>query len=61
MTNYAAVNGLQLYYEIHGSGRPLVLIHGGGSTIMTTFGRILPELAKTHQAIAVELQLTGIP
>ena len=50
------VNGLKMYYEIHGSGRPLVLLHGGGSTIMSTFGRILPELAKTHQVIAVELQ-----
>jgi len=48
-----------MYYEIHGSGRPLVLLHGGGSTIMSTFGRILPELAKTHQVIAVELQAHG--
>src|SRR5437773_7072631 len=56
---YAAVNGLNLYYEIHGSGRPLVLLHGGGSTIGTTFGRILPDLAKTHQVIAVELQAHG--
>src|SRR6185437_13949311 len=37
---YADVNGLRMYYEIHGSGFPLVLIHGGGSTIGTTFGRI---------------------
>jgi pimeloyl-ACP methyl ester carboxylesterase len=43
---YATVNGLKLYYEIHGIGMPLVLLHGGGSTIMSTFGRILPELAK---------------
>ncbi|HVG11570.1 MAG TPA: alpha/beta hydrolase [Flavisolibacter sp.] len=56
---YAAVNGLNMYYEIHGSGRPLVLLHGGGSTIATTFGRILPELANTHQVIAVELQAHG--
>jgi pimeloyl-ACP methyl ester carboxylesterase len=56
---YAAVNGLKMYYEIHGSGRPLVLLHGGGSTIESTFGRILPELAKTHQVIAVELQAHG--
>ncbi|MCW3465201.1 alpha/beta fold hydrolase [Chitinophaga nivalis] len=56
---YAAVNGLQLYYEIHGSGSPLVLLHGGGSTIKSSFGRILPELAKAHQVIAVELQAHG--
>jgi pimeloyl-ACP methyl ester carboxylesterase len=56
---YAAVNGLKMYYEIHGSGRPLVLLHGGGSTIESTFGRILPELAKTHRVIAVELQAHG--
>jgi pimeloyl-ACP methyl ester carboxylesterase len=48
-----------MYYEIHGNGFPLVLIHGGGSTIGTTFGRILPTLAKTHQVIAVELQAHG--
>jgi pimeloyl-ACP methyl ester carboxylesterase len=56
---YATVNGLKMYYEIHGSGRPLVLLHGGGSTIMSTFGRILPELAKKHQVIALELQAHG--
>ena len=56
---YAAVNGLNMYYEIHGSGRPLVLVHGGGSTIESTFGRVLPALAKTHQVIAVELQAHG--
>ena len=56
---YANVNGLKMYYEIHGKGFPLVLIHGGGSTIGTTFGRILPTLAKTHQVIAVEMQAHG--
>lgn len=56
---FAAVNGLQLYHEIHGRGRPLVLLHGGGSTIESTFGRILPELAKAHQVIAVESQAHG--
>src|SRR4051812_23362313 len=58
-SHYANVNGLEMYYEIHGSGRPLVLIHGGGSTIESNFGRILPELAKSHLVIAVELQAHG--
>lgn len=56
---YANVNGIQMYYEIHGAGHPLVLIHGGGSTITTTFGTILPLLAKTHMVIAVEMQAHG--
>lgn len=57
--HYAQVNGLKLYYEVHGKGMPLVLIHGGGSTIESNFGRVIPELAKTHQVIAVELQSHG--
>jgi pimeloyl-ACP methyl ester carboxylesterase len=56
---YVNVNGLKMYYEVHGDGFPLVLLHGGGSTIGTTFGRILPVLAKTHRVIAVELQAHG--
>jgi pimeloyl-ACP methyl ester carboxylesterase len=58
-TGFAPVNGLDIYYEIHGEGKPLVLIHGGGSTIQTTFGRILPMLAEKNQVIAVELQAHG--
>jgi pimeloyl-ACP methyl ester carboxylesterase len=58
-TGYAPVNGIKMYYEIHGEGQPLVLIHGGGSTIGTTFGRIMPELAKNFKVIAVELQAHG--
>jgi pimeloyl-ACP methyl ester carboxylesterase len=57
--SYASVNGLKMYYEVYGNGFPLVLIHGGGSTIGTTFGRILPALSKTHKVIAVELQAHG--
>jgi len=56
---YANVNGLKMYYEVHGNGFPLVLIHGGGSTIGATFGRILPGLSKTHQVIAAEMQAHG--
>ena len=58
-SGYALVNGLRMYYEIHGTGKPLVLIHGGGSTIYTSFGRIIKELAKSHQVIAVEMQAHG--
>lgn len=58
-SGYSSVNGLQLYYEVYGQGKPLVLLHGGGSTIQTTFGRILSLLAKNRQVIAVELQAHG--
>src|SRR5882762_10059974 len=56
---YAVVNGVHMYYEVYGTGRPLVLIHGAASTIETTFGRLIPALAKTHKIIAVELQAHG--
>jgi pimeloyl-ACP methyl ester carboxylesterase len=39
---YASVNGLNMYYEIHGTGRPLVLLHGALSAIDTSFGKVLP-------------------
>src|SRR4030095_3466484 len=58
-SGYAPVNGLKMYYEIHGEGVPLVLIHGGGSTIQTSFGTILPLLAQQYKVIAVELQAHG--
>ncbi len=56
---YAPVNGLQLYYEIRGSGRPLVLLHGGLMTIDLNFGPLLEPLAAGRQVIAVELQGHG--
>jgi pimeloyl-ACP methyl ester carboxylesterase len=59
ISGYANVNGLKMYYEIHGSGDPLVLIHGGGSSIQTTFGKVLPLFVKRHKVIAVELQAHG--
>ena len=59
-SGHAPVNGISMYYEIHGSGKiPLVLIHGGGSTIESTFGKILPLLAAKNEVIAVELQAHG--
>ena len=57
--NYAEVNGINMYYELHGEGAPLVLIHGGGSTIESTFGTMLPMLARHYNVIAVELQAHG--
>ncbi|HYG37682.1 MAG TPA: alpha/beta hydrolase [Cytophagales bacterium] len=58
-SDYSEVNGIKMYYEIHGTGVPLVLIHGGGSTIGTSFGRIIPLLSKKYSVIAVELQNHG--
>jgi pimeloyl-ACP methyl ester carboxylesterase len=45
-SGYASVNGLKMYYEMDGTGLPLVLIHGGGSTIQTSFGRVLDSFAR---------------
>ena len=56
---YSEVNGLKMYYEIYGQGKPFVLIHGGGSTIQTNFEKIIPLLAKNRKVIAVELQAHG--
>ena len=56
---YSEVNGIKMYYEIYGQGKPLVLIHGGGSTIQTTFGRVIPLFSKDRQLICVELQAHG--
>lgn len=56
---YSEVNGIKMYYEIYGQGEPLVLLHGGGSTIQTTFGRAIPMFAKHRKLIAVELQAHG--
>ncbi len=57
-TGYAPVNGLKLYYEIHGTGEPLILLHGGvGATEM--FNPILPLLSNTRRVIAVDLQAHG--
>ena len=57
-TGYVRLDGLQLYYEVHGNGEPLVLLHGGlGSTEM--FGELLPALARTRKVIAADLQGHG--
>lgn len=57
-SGYASVNGLKIYYEIHGTGEPLILLHGGlGSSDM--FSEIMPLLSKKKQVIAVDLQAHG--
>jgi pimeloyl-ACP methyl ester carboxylesterase len=55
---YASVNGLRIYYEIHGTGRPLVLLPGGFMTV-EAMGEVVPQLASTRQVIGVELQGHG--
>jgi pimeloyl-ACP methyl ester carboxylesterase len=56
---YAPVNGMQLYYEVRGTGRPLVLLHGGLMTIDLNFGPMLEPLAASRQVIAMESQGHG--
>jgi len=58
-SGYAAVDGLDVYYEVCGSGPPLVLLHGGLLGIDLNFGALLPELAERHRTVAVELQGHG--
>jgi pimeloyl-ACP methyl ester carboxylesterase len=60
-SGHAAVNGIDMYYEVHGraDGVPLVLLHGGGSTIDVTFSRVLPVFARSRRVIAVEEQGHG--
>jgi pimeloyl-ACP methyl ester carboxylesterase len=59
-TGYAPINGLQMYYEVHGSGgTPLVLLHGGLFNIDLQFGELLPSLAASRQVIAADFQGHG--
>ena len=59
-TGHAPVNGLQMYYEVHGSGgTPLLLLHGGLFNIDLQFGGVLPSLAQTRQVIATDFQAHG--
>ncbi|MCW3041616.1 MAG: hypothetical protein JWM31_3521 [Solirubrobacterales bacterium] len=59
-TGYVDVNGLHMYYEIHGEqGTPLVLLHGGVMTIDLTFAELIPALSRKHRVIAVEFQAHG--
>ena len=60
-SGHVPINGINVYYEVHGrkDGVPLVLLHGGGSTIEVTFGNVLPVLAGRRRVIALEEQAHG--
>src|SRR5271169_3367401 len=58
-TGYAPVNGVKMYYEVHGSGEPVVLLHGAFMTITNNWDGWIGELAKTRKVIAVEMQGHG--
>ena len=57
-SGYAPVDGLKMYYEIHGTGEPLILLHGGLSS-SDMFSEIMPQLSKKRQVITVDLQAHG--
>ena len=59
VSGYAPVNGINMYYEIHGSGEPVVLLHGAFMTITNNWTGWIDELSKTRKVIAVEMQGHG--
>lgn len=58
-TGYAPVNGLKMYYEIHGTGKPLVLLHGAFMTSAMNWSQLIPALSKDRQVITFEFQAHG--
>ena len=58
-SGYVPVNGLKVYYEVYGEGRPIVLLHGAFMTIEGNWGQLIPELSKTRKVIAIELEGHG--
>ncbi|HEY4326618.1 MAG TPA: alpha/beta hydrolase [Mucilaginibacter sp.] len=58
-SGYAPVNGIKVYYEVYGEGKPLVLLHGSFMTIALNWGQLIPELSKTRKVIAIEMQGHG--
>jgi pimeloyl-ACP methyl ester carboxylesterase len=58
-SGYAPVNGIKVYYEVYGEGKPLVLLHGAFMTIEMNWGQLIPELSKTRKVIAIELRGHG--
>src|SRR5882757_4459221 len=58
-SGYAPVNGIKVYYEVYGEGRPIVLLHGAFWNIEMNWGQLIPELSKTRKVIAIEFQGHG--
>src|ERR1700722_12178105 len=58
-SGYVPVNGIKVYYEVYGEGRPIVLLHGAFYTIEMNWGELIPELSKTRKVIAIEMQGHG--
>ena len=58
-SGYAPVNGIKVYYEVYGEGKPIVLLHGAFYTIEMNWGQLIPELSKTRKVIAIEMQGHG--
>ncbi len=58
-SGYVPVNGIKIYYEVYGEGKPIVLLHGAFMTIEGNWGQLIPELSKTRKVIAIELQGHG--
>ncbi len=58
-SGYAPVNGIKVYYEVYGEGRPIVLLHGAFMTIEANWGQMIPELSRTRKVIAIEMQGHG--
>ncbi len=58
-SGYAPVNGIKVYYEVYGEGRPIILLHGAFWTINMNWGQLIPELSKTRKVIAIEMQGHG--
>ncbi|MEO7881559.1 alpha/beta hydrolase [Mucilaginibacter sp.] len=58
-SGYAPVNGIKVYYEVYGGGKPLILLHGAFMTIEGNWAQLIPELSKTRKVIAIEMQGHG--
>jgi pimeloyl-ACP methyl ester carboxylesterase len=58
-SGYIPVNGIKVYYEVYGTGKPIVLLHGAFMTIEGNWGQLIPELSKTRKVIAIEMQGHG--